>query len=136
MFQKTILLVEPDSQARSTLRGGLEGMGYAVVEAGNGGSALRLASRSEIALTVTELYLPTDAEPCLVRAIGQTPALKRMKVLAYTKHAAESDRQWALRAGADAFLAKPTQLGRLLQVAGGLASSRSSSRREARGTAR
>ena len=129
MHQRIILLAEPDSKSRSLLRRGLEGVGHSVMEASSGRSAFQMALQSEIALLVTELYLATDAERCLVRAIGQASGLRRMKVLAYTSHAASTDREWALRAGADAYLVKPTPLGRLLQVAGLLASSRSPARR-------
>jgi CheY-like chemotaxis protein len=136
MHQKTILLAEPDTQTRSMLRRGLEGMGYSVMEAGSGRSALDMALRSEVALAITELYLATEAERCLVRAIGRNAALRRMKVLAYTSHGADADREWALLSGADAYLVKPTRLGRLLQVATRLASSRINTRRDARLVAR
>jgi CheY-like chemotaxis protein len=48
-----------------------------------------------------------------------------MKVLAYSAFAATEDREWALAAGADAYLTKPTSVGQLLQVAGRLAQNRS-----------
>ncbi|HKO16600.1 MAG TPA: response regulator [Gemmatimonadaceae bacterium] len=132
MHQKTILLAEPDTQSRNMLRRGLEGMGYNIMEAGSGRNALDMCLRSEVSLAITELYLATESERCLVRAIGRSAALRRMKVLAYTSHGADADREWALLCGADAYLVKPTRLGRLLQVASRLASSRTSTRRDAR----
>jgi two-component system chemotaxis response regulator CheY len=125
MYQRTILLADPDPEIRSTLRRGLEMMGYGVMEVADGDTALALALRSELALTVTELYVPTGDAICLVRAIRRMPALRRMKVLAYTAFISMGDREWAFAAGADAFLTKPTSVGQLLQVAGRLAQNRS-----------
>ena len=132
MEQRIILIAEPDTKCRSALRGALEGLGHTVMEAGSGRSAFQMALQSEVVLLVTELYLPTGTERCLVRAISQASALKRMKARAYTSHGAAIDREWALTAGADAYFVKPVPLGRLLQVAGVLASSRSPARRSAR----
>jgi CheY-like chemotaxis protein len=124
MYQRTILLADPDPEIRSTLRRGLELMGYAVLEVENGDAAMAIVLRSELALLVTELYVPAGDSPCLVRAIRRMPALRRMKVLAYSACAAASDHEWAFAAGADAYLTKPTSVGQLLQVAGRLAQSR------------
>ncbi|HEY9226950.1 MAG TPA: response regulator [Gemmatimonadaceae bacterium] len=130
--QRTILLAEPDARLRATWRVGLDAMGFAVREASDGATALRTALRSEIALLVTELYLPSGAEKCLVRAARLEAGLKRVMILVVSLHAGNEDRQWALAAGADAYLIKPIRLGRLLQVAARLATTRHQSRGELR----
>ena len=130
--QRTILLAEPDAQLRDVWHAGLAGMGFDVLESTDGRAALRIALRSEIRLLITELYLPTNGERCLVRAIRQEHGLKRVKILVVSEHGATDDRNWALTAGADAFLIKPVRLGRMLQVSARLASSRQQSRAEVR----
>lgn len=130
--QRTILLVEPDAPLRESWRSGLAAMGFHVRESADAGGALSTALRSQIDLLVTELYLPTHAERCLVRATRREPALRHMKILVVSDHAATDDRNWALTAGADAYLVKPVRLGRMLQVAGRLALSREPSRGEVR----
>lgn len=130
--QRTILLAEPDARLLDAWRTGLTGMGFVVRESTDGHGALRAALRSEINLLITELYLPSGGERCLVRAARREPGLKRVKILVVSDHASADDRHWALTAGADAYLIKPIRLGRLLQVAARLATSRQQSRGELR----
>ena len=100
MSQKTVLLAEPDARLRAEWRAGLAALGLHVREASDGGSAIRAALHSEVALLVTELYLPTGIETCLVRATRREPALRRVKILVVTSHSLDNDRTWALAAGA------------------------------------
>lgn len=130
--QRTILLAEPDAPLRKAWRSGLAAMGFNVRESTDAGSALSTAMRCQVDLLVTELYLPTRAERCLVRATRREAALRHMKILVVSEHASADDRNWALSAGADAYLIKPVRLGRMLQVAGRLAMSRERSRGEVR----
>ncbi len=136
MQQRTILLAEPDCRLRATWRTGLAAMGFHVLESGDGTDALRTSLRSEVALLVTELYLPTGAERCLVRAARRELGLRRVKILVVSSHGAPDDRAWALSAGADAYLVKPVPVGRMLQLSAQLAASRQQSRGEARAAAR
>lgn len=130
--QRTILLAEPDAELRDTWRDGLLGMGFQVRESADGAVALQTALRSEVSLLITELYLPSGAERCLVQAARREPGLKRVKILVVSDHTSEDDRSWALAAGADAYLVKPVRLGRMLQIAARLATSRQQSRGELR----
>lgn len=134
--QRTILLADPDARLREHWRTGLLAMGFDVRESTDGAGALRTALRSEVSLLVTELYLPSGAERCLVRAARREPGLMRVKILVVSSHDTAEDRRWALSAGADAFLGKPVPLGRMLQVAARLATSRQRSRGELRMPAR
>src|SRR5579884_1590651 len=86
--QRTILLVEPDSRLRETWRSGLAAMGFRVRESADAGDALLAAMRSQVDLLVTELYLPTQDERCLVRATRRESALRHMKILVVSDHSA------------------------------------------------
>jgi Response regulators consisting of a CheY-like receiver domain and a winged-helix DNA-binding domain len=119
-----ILLAEPEASLRETWGAGLAAMGFQVREAETAATALQIALRFEIALVITELYLATRTERCLVLAARREPALRRVKILVVSARADEEDRQWALAAGADAYLIKPVRPGRLFQVAARLATSR------------
>ena len=130
--QRTILLAEPDVRLRSAWRSGLGAMGFRVCESGDGASALRTALGSEIALLITELYLPSGQERCLVRAARREPGLRRVKILVVSEHSSDEDRAWALAAGADAYLVKPIRLGQMLQISARLATTRTQSRAEMR----
>jgi two-component system chemotaxis response regulator CheY len=58
--KKTILLVEDEELIRQMLAGVLRDVGYAVVEADNGASALQVARRLDgsLSLVVTDLNMP------------------------------------------------------------------------------
>jgi|SRR5689334_9533708 CheY-like chemotaxis protein len=115
MYSSTILLVQPESES-ALFRGRLEGMGYTVVEAADAATAMKIANRSEIGLIVTELYLPIGASRCLAREIGKSPALRRTKLLAYTRHGKPRDRAWARRVGADGYVITRSGDERFLEV--------------------
>lgn len=107
-------------------------MGFRVLDAADGTAALRMTMRSEVHLLITELYLNTGADRCLVRAVRREAALRRVKILVVSDRGASDDRDWALSAGADAYLIKPVLLGRMLQLSARLAVSRQQSRGELR----
>jgi DNA-binding response OmpR family regulator len=133
--QRTILLADPDAGLRDTWRAGLAAMGFQVLESADGAAALRIALHSEVNLLITELYLASGGGRCLVEAARRERGLRRVKILVVSEHGATDDRNWALSAGADAYLVKPVRLGRMLQVSARLATSRQQSRAELRATA-
>lgn len=122
--QRRILIVEPTSALRTSWQSAFAAMGFRVSDTASGTTALDIAMRSEVCLLITELYLPSGADRCLVVAARRSTALRRVRILAVSSHASDDDRTWALTAGADAYLAKPVPIGHLLQVAGRLAAPR------------
>jgi DNA-binding NtrC family response regulator len=70
---RTILLVEPDRQAREQLRAILEGDGYSVIATSLADEALAIIDNASIALVVTELYLSNRKSRCLVYAVDRHP---------------------------------------------------------------
>jgi DNA-binding response OmpR family regulator len=132
LLQRSILIAEPESALRATWQSSLSAMGFHVSESVSGTAALHIAMNTEINLLITELYLSTGAERCLVWAARQEQALRRVKILAISNHSRDEDRTWALTSGADGYLIKPVRLGRMVQVAARLATSRQQSRAKAR----
>ena len=116
MSHISILLVEPESESRASTRALLERAGYSVLEEQDAARALDLVRRREIALVITELYLPAADERCLLRAIRGSDALRRTNVLALTRHGASADRSWAMAEGADGYVLKRNGSTRLLDV--------------------
>ena len=112
---KTILLVDPDARALALLKSYIAGMGQ-IVAVGDGPSAMSIAGQIPLALVVTELYLPTGDDECLIHAMRRDPALQRTRVVAHTHRATAADREWATRVGADAYLIKPTRAQRVRYV--------------------
>jgi len=129
MYSSTILLVQPRTDSGAYLRLRLEGKGYTVVEALDTATAMNIVNGSEIALVVTELYLPIGKSRCLARAIGKSPALRRTKLLAYTTHGKQRDRAWARRIGADGYVITRSGEDRFLAVVDHLMETPSAPRR-------
>jgi len=124
----TVLLVDPDPRMRALLTGQLRSADLQVREAADGPSALsRLQETDGTIVVVTELYLPAGADDCLIHAIRRDRANRHTRIVAHTSRSLPSDREWAMRAGADAYLIKPTRPQRMRYVIGRLASERSAS---------
>ena len=136
----TVLIVEPDAESRSSLRSTLERDGYTVVATGGATDALALIDSSDISLIVTELYLASNGERCLLTALRDSAP--ETKVLAYTRHRTKKDRDWAIAEGADGYVLKQNGEDRLLEVAArlsdvdGRAKRRATSRTTTRATSR
>jgi CheY-like chemotaxis protein len=114
---RTILVVEPDLEARERLRAILEGDGYSVIATSGADEALSIVDNASINLVVTELYLGNRKSRCLVYAMCGPSPYRRTKVLAYTQHSRAKDRAWAVASGADGYVLKKNGAARLLAVA-------------------
>lgn len=114
---RTVLVVEPDADARAQLRATLEADGYTVIATSGGDDALSLVDNPRINLVVTELYLGNRKSRCFLNAICAPASRRRTKVLAYTRHGRARDRAWAVASGADGYVLKKNGSARLLEVA-------------------
>jgi CheY-like chemotaxis protein len=121
---RTVLIVEPDADARAQLRATLEGDGYTVIATSGGDDALALIDNPRIKLVVTEMYLGNRKSRCLLHAICTPAPRRRAKVMAYTRHGRARDRAWAVASGADAYVLKRNGAARLLEVVSKLGSGR------------
>lgn len=120
----SVLLVDPDARVRALLAEQLTSTGCTVIHAADGQTALNVVNSREVRLVVTELYLKTGDDDDLIHAIRRSKALKRTRTLAHTSKATAADRDWAMRAGADAYLIKPTRAERFRYVVSRLATSK------------
>ena len=114
--QPIILIVDPDDQLRKSLSRQLKTNGAVVVQAADGTAALAILSRQPVTLLITELYLPAGEDDCLVHAIRRNPVHAALRIVAHTHRSQAADREWAMRAGADAYLIKPAREQRLHHV--------------------
>jgi DNA-binding response OmpR family regulator len=107
---KQVLLVEDEANIRETLRYNLAREGYRVVEAANGGDALRLARAEQLDIVLLDLMLPgmSGLEVCrLLRQEGMMP------IIMLTAKDQESDKLLGLGLGADDYITKPFSLQEL-----------------------
>jgi CheY-like chemotaxis protein len=120
----TILLVDPDPHARALLADQLRSSACRILEAGDGESALRIVSEGGVKVLMTEMYLPTGEDDCLIHAVRRDNAHRKTRIVAHTHRSLAADREWAMRAGADAYLIKPTRAQRVRYVVGRLTTER------------
>jgi hypothetical protein len=67
------------------------------------------------------LYLKTGDDDDLIHAIRRSKTLRKTRTMAHTSRSTAADRDWAMRAGADAYLIKPTRAERMRYVVSRLA---------------
>ena len=107
----TILVVDDEPQIRRFLRLGLEGHGYAVLEAATADAALRTAVAAQPELIVLDLGLP-DREGFEV--LGALREWSRVPVFVLSVRSREDEKVRAFDLGADDYVVKPFGMAELL----------------------
>jgi CheY-like chemotaxis protein len=111
-----ILVVEDNEKNLKLFRDVLQASGYHTLEATTGGQAVELATRHDPDLVLMDIQLPgVDGVEALdrLRADERTASIP---VLAVTAQAMRGDRKRFLRAGFDAYLCKPVDIGELISL--------------------
>jgi two-component system KDP operon response regulator KdpE len=106
-----ILVVDDEPQIRRFLRLGLQGHGYAVVEAASGEAAMRSAVAELPDMVVLDLGLPDVEGFEVLRTLREW---SRAPVLVLSVRDRETEKVRALDLGADDYVVKPFGMGELL----------------------
>lgn len=107
---QTVLVVDDEPLIRWAIREGLEGAGYAVVEAGSAGEALaHVAGPGRFAVALLDLRLPDCDDLTLLRRVRD--AAPGCRIIMMTAHGTAETLAEAMRSGAVATIAKPFDLG-------------------------
>jgi len=114
MSKARILIVEDNDDNMVLVRDVLTSRGYTVIEAVDGQQGLDLAQSERPDLIIMDLSLPLVDGWTVVRQLKADPELRRIPVVALTAHAMVGDREKALDAGCDDYLAKPIRLALLI----------------------
>ena len=104
---KKILIVEDNPMNQLLIRDILTYHGYKVIEAENGEEAVRIALDQTPDLIIMDLQMPVMNGYDAIRILKNDPVTKNIKILAVTSFTMAGDREKALEAGADDFIAKP-----------------------------
>jgi two-component system KDP operon response regulator KdpE len=105
-----VLVIEDDPQTRRVLKTSLGGLGWHVLEAGNGGGGLALAKSRIPDAIILDLGLPDMDGVAVVRALRKD---SEVPILVLSARSQENDKIQALDTGADDYLAKPFSAGEL-----------------------
>lgn len=108
-----VLVVDDSEDIATTMKMLLELKGHETKTASSGSLALGLVESFEPQLVLLDLSLPDMSGHDVVRAIRSAPGGKRVFIVAVTGWASVADRNNALAAGFDQFLAKPVDFDRL-----------------------
>ncbi len=113
--KKTVLLVEDNEDNLVVYRTILEHVGYRVIEARDGEEGVARARQDLPDLILMDISIPKiDGWEATQRLKGD-PGTDAIPIIALTAHALEEDRQKAMQAGCDGYLAKPVEPRRVVQ---------------------
>ncbi|MEP6620639.1 MAG: response regulator [bacterium] len=107
--QKTVLLVEDNEDNRIIYSTVLRHLGYDVIEAQDGVSALAIARSALPDIILMDISIPEMDGWEATRILRQDPATQDIPVIALTAHALAGDREKAVKIGFAAYLAKPVE---------------------------
>lgn len=113
---KSVLVVDDNAVNRKLAVALLKRRGMQVDEADSGVLALEMLKRSGYGTVLLDISMPVMDGKEVCRMIRATPALAALRVIAYTAHAMESERQSIMAAGFDDLLVKPISSQDLLRV--------------------
>jgi PAS domain S-box-containing protein len=104
---ETILIVDDNPANLKVARIALESEGFAVRVAVDGEEALAILSDLRPGLILMDLQLPGIDGLALTRQLKADPATADIPIIAVTSYAMKGDREKALEAGCDGYIAKP-----------------------------
>lgn len=108
-----ILVVEDNYDNMTLISDVLTSLNYEVLRASDGEQAVLLAGQELPDVILMDLSLPRLDGWTATRQIKANPALKHIPIIALTAHAMVGDRERALEAGCDDYVAKPINLREL-----------------------
>jgi two-component system chemotaxis response regulator CheY len=118
MQRHRILIVEDSPTMRQLLAFALKRIpGVEIIEARDGMDGLRKVTTDHFDLALVDINMPVMDGLKLIHLIRDEESLKAMPIVVITTEGAEADRARALALGADEYLTKPVQAGRVLAVA-------------------
>lgn len=117
-METVILAVDDSNTMRQMVAHVLRQGRYVVLEAADGETALALARTEAVDAVLTDHHLPGMDGLDLVRALRALPDHERTPIVVLTTERSEALRDAARAAGANAWMVKPFDPERLLQVFG------------------
>jgi CheY-like chemotaxis protein len=115
LLGKRVLVVDDDVRNIFVLSSVLERRGMKVLSATNGRQAITtLESTPDLAIVLMDIMMPEMDGFETMRVIRQSPAHRRLPIIALTAKAMKGDREKCLEAGASDYLAKPVDTEQLV----------------------
>jgi twitching motility two-component system response regulator PilH len=115
-MSKLVLVIEDDPDQRRLLERVLLGSGWRVATAPDGESGLTAAKNHAPDAIVLDVMMPRLNGYQTCRQLKADPATAPIPVVMCTAKDQPADEFWATEVGAEAYLAKPVDIGRLVQT--------------------
>jgi PAS domain S-box-containing protein len=116
---KKLLLVDDDARNLFALTRALRGKGYVTEVAADSARALELLAQERFDAVLTDIMMPEMDGYALIREI-RAQGYADMPVIAITAKAMQGDDELCMQAGATAYLAKPIEIDKLLDMLKGI----------------
>lgn len=113
MKRYAILVVDDNQDNRELVVKVLAGKGYCLAEAVDGEDALRQVAEARPDLILMDISIPKLDGYEVTRQLKGNAALRAIPIIALTAHAMKGDREKALAAGCDGYIAKPVNVREL-----------------------
>ena len=117
---KTILLIDDDQECREPAAELLRRQDWRVLEAGDGEQGLELAVRHRPDIILCDLLMPRVNGYQVCRAVREHLELRHTRIIVVTGRDYAADRKSAEEAGADGYIVKPLDIGKLETMLGRL----------------
>ena len=112
---KRILVADDIAMNRELMRDMLESSGYLVIEACDGGEAIREAYSGKPDLILLDIDMPVLNGFAVARRLRQDKHFGETPIIAITGLSSREDRERAYDAGFNSFLRKPFNLSKILE---------------------
>ena len=116
MAGERVLVVEDNDKNMKLFRDVLQASGYSTLEATTGEEAIELSLSQAPALVLMDVQLPGIDGVGALERLRQNERTASIPVLALTAQAMSGDRERFLEAGFDGYLAKPVDVGALIEA--------------------
>jgi CheY-like chemotaxis protein len=113
-----VLLVDDTDFNRPLPRVLLQRYGCSVVECDNGTDALQAASEGDFDCVLLDIMMPGMSGIEVCQRLRSDPALRGLRIIAYTAHAMPGEIREIMAAGFDDILVKPIDIRTLLAKVG------------------
>ena len=120
--RKKVLVVDDVPENRAVLVDLLGQLGFNMIEAVNGSEGLEKAETTQPDLILMDVVMPELDGTEAIRHLRRLPGLSDVPIITVSASGSGADEEKSLSAGANAFLAKPIDLARLLTQIGTLLS--------------
>lgn len=117
-MSKKVLIVEDNEQNRVLMRTILKHLRCDVIEAIDGEEGLRLAKKQKPDLIFMDVQMPVMDGLTATNILKSDPDTKDIKIVIVTSYAMKGDREKALAAGADDYIAKPINIKEIEEITG------------------